>query len=80
MKRLAAMQVWPALSKRPFTAAATVLSRSASSSTTKASLPPSSITHFFSTLPAVAAMERPARSEPVSVTAATRGSRMTWAA
>ncbi|MNV36200.1 hypothetical protein D3C71_1276690 [compost metagenome] len=80
MKRLAAMQVWPLLSKRDFTAAATVLSRSASSSTTKASLPPSSITHFLSWSPALAAIERPARSLPVRVTALTRLSRRTSAA
>ena len=80
MKRLAAMQVCPALPKREATAPATALSRSASSRTTKASLPPSSITHFFSCWPALPATERPARSLPVSVTAATRGSRMTAAA
>ncbi len=80
MKRLAAMQVCPLLSKRDFTAAVTVLSRSASSSTTKASLPPSSITDFFSWLPALEAIERPARSLPVSVTAFTRASRSTPAA
>ena len=80
MKRLAAMQVWPALPKREATAPATVLSRSASSSTMKASLPPSSITLFFNWLPALAATERPARSLPVNVTAATRASRITSAA
>ena len=77
MKRLAAMQVCPALPKRDSTAIGTALSRSASSSTTNGSLPPSSSTHFLRCLPAVAATERPARSLPVSVTALMRGSAMT---
>ena len=80
MKRLAAMQVCPALPKREATATGTALARSASSSTMKGSLPPSSSTHFFRCLPAVAATDRPARSLPVSVTALTRGSAMTAAA
>ena len=42
----------------------------------KASDPPSSITHFLRCAPAEAATERPARSEPVNVTAATRSSPM----
>ncbi len=56
------------------TACSIVMSRSASASTTNGSEPPSSSTLFFSALPAAAATKAPARSLPVSVTAATRGS------
>ena len=78
-KRLGAMHVWPALIRRPLTACAIVWSRSASASTTNGSLPPSSSTLFFSAAPAAAATNAPARSEPVSVTAATRGSAISFA-
>ena len=68
------MHVWPAVIRRPVTACLTARSRSASASTTNGSEPPSSSTLFLSALPASAATNAPARSEPVSVTAATRGS------
>ena len=68
------MHVWPAVIRRPVTACLTAKSRSASASTTNGSEPPSSSTLFLSALPASAATNAPARSEPVSVTAATRGS------
>ncbi|GAA1012370.1 hypothetical protein GCM10009551_098230 [Nocardiopsis tropica] len=42
--------------------------------------PPSSSTHFFRFRPATSATAAPARSEPVSETAATRGSAMISAA
>jgi hypothetical protein len=51
MKRLAAQQVCPALYIRPQTAHLTVCSRSASSRTMKASLPPSSIDETLRFLP-----------------------------
>ena len=73
------MQVWPAVIRRPLTACAIVWSRSASASTTNGSEPPSSSTLFFSAAPAAAATNAPARSEPVSVTAATRGSAISFA-
>ncbi len=59
----------------------TVRSISAEAATTKGSDPPSSKTHFFKFLPASAAIDRPARSEPVRVTPTTRASAMiegTW--
>ena len=49
-------------------------SRSASASTMNGSEPPSSSTVFFSAWPASVATAAPARSLPVRVTAATRGS------
>ena len=52
MNRLAAMQLWPPLPKRDFTAASAAASRSASSSTTNGSEPPSSSTLFLSDRPA----------------------------
>ena len=72
--RLAARQLWPPLRNRERTAEATATSRSASPSTTNGSDPPSSSTLFFTAAPAAAATADPARSLPVSVTAATRGS------
>ena len=57
MKRLAAMQLCPLLTRRPSAAARAVLARSASASTMKASLPPSSRTCFFRARPAWAATE-----------------------
>jgi hypothetical protein len=47
MNRLAATQHWPVLFILPQTAHLTVLSSSASSSTMKASLPPSSMVDFL---------------------------------
>ena len=61
---------------RPCTATARRASRSASASTMNGSEPPSSSTLFLSAVPAAAATAAPARSLPVSVTAATRGSSM----
>ena len=74
MKRLAAMHDWPLLNVRDLTAVATACARSADGMTMKGSLPPSSSTVFFSARPARLATSRPARSLPVSVTAATRSS------
>ena len=79
MNRLAAMQLWPLFCIRAATPAATAASRSASARTTNGSDPPSSSTTGLSAAPASAATARPARSEPVSVTAATRSSAMTAA-
>ena len=76
MKRLAQMQAWPLFCRRAVTARGIVWSRSAEAATTKGSEPPSSSTHFFRYLPAKEATERPARSEPVTVTAAMRSSAM----
>ncbi len=76
MKRLAAMQLCPLFCTRPRTAAATAASTSASARTRKASEPPSSSTDGLSAAPAAAPMARPAPSDPVSVTAATRSSAM----
>lgn len=52
MKRLDAVQAWPALPMRPLTACFTASDGSASSSTMKASLPPSSSVVFFKFEPA----------------------------
>ena len=52
----------------------TATSRLAEGRTMKASEPPSSRTDFLMSQPAWAATARPAASEPVTVTAATRGS------
>ena len=59
------------------TAQATVLSRSASSSTMKASLPPSSIVDFLRFCPALAATLFPAPTLPVNATPLIRGSSIT---
>ena len=77
MNRLAAQQVCPVLYIRPQTAHLTVWSRSASSRTMKASLPPSSIEDGFRFVPARAAMLRPAATLPVSATPLMRGSSTT---
>ena len=79
MKRFDAVQACPALPMRPLTADLTALSRSASSSTMKASLPPSSIVVFFRFCPALAATTAPAASLPVRATPRMRGSSMTCA-
>ncbi len=73
INRLAAMQLWPLLSSRAATPVLTAASRSASSSTIKGSLPPSSSTVFFSCAPQSCATRRPAASLPVSVAARTHG-------
>src|ERR1700689_5795597 len=65
--------VCPSLYIRPQTAHLTVCSRSASSSTMKASLPPSSIEDGLRFVPARAAMLRPAATLPVSATHLMRG-------
>ena len=77
MNRLAAQQVWPVLYIRPQTAHLTVWSRSASSRTMNASLPPSSIEDTLRFFPARAAMLRPAATLPVSATPLMRGSSTT---
>ena len=77
MNRFALMHACPLFVVRAFTAISTAVVTSADGITMNASEPPSSSTAFFSTSPAAAAMARPAASEPVSVTAATRASRIT---
>ena len=74
MKRLAEMQLWPVFEKRALAAAAAARSMSVSASTMKGSEPPSSSTCFFMARPACAATSLPTAVEPVSVTAAMRGS------
>ncbi len=74
MKRLAAQQVWPVLYIRPHTAQGMVRSRSASSSTMKASLPPNSMDDTFRLRPAREAMLWPAATLPVRQTPLMRGS------
>ena len=74
MKRLAHTQLWPVLVNRALTAVAAASDTSASASTTNGSEPPSSSTVFLIAAPATAAIEEPARSLPVRVTAATRRS------
>jgi hypothetical protein len=76
MKRLAQMQLWPALMVRATAPTFAACSRSASASTMNGSEPPSSITEGFNASPAAAATARPAGSLPVIVAAAMRGSRM----
>ncbi len=76
MKRLAAQQVCPQLYIRPQTAHLMVWAISASSSTMKASLPPSSIEDGFRFLPAWPAMILPAAVLPVSATPLMRRSSM----
>ena len=82
MKRLEFVQAWPLLLMRPETACFTVRSTLESSSTMNGSEPPSSSTTFLRFLPAVAATDAPARSEPVRDTPCTAGSGMmisaTW--
>jgi hypothetical protein len=69
----------PQFQKRASTAFSTADSTSASSRTTKGSDPPSSSTDFLIDRAATAATDAPARSLPVSVTAATSGCSMTRA-
>ena len=69
MKRLAAMQDWPLLMVRAFTAVLTASSRSALGITMNGSLPPSSSTVFLICRPAALATWRPAGSLPVRVAA-----------
>ena len=78
MKRFAAMQDWPEFTIRDFTPVESASSSFALGITINGSLPPSSSTLFFSSRPAALATALPARSLPVSVTAFTRGSRMTF--
>ena len=77
MNRLAHTQLWPVLVNRAFTAVAAASDTSASASTTNGSEPPSSRTVFLMAAPAIDAIDEPARSLPVRVTAATRGSSTT---
>ena len=72
MKRLAAMQDWPLLSRRAVVATRAASSRSADGITMNGSLPPSSSTTFLISLPAMAATDCPAGPDPVSVAATTR--------
>ena len=74
MKRLAAMHDCPLFCTRAVTAVRTVDSMSADGRTMNGSEPPSSSTLFFSAPPAAEPTEMPARSLPVRVTAAIRGS------
>ncbi len=74
MNRLAAMQLWPLLMVRAVTAVFAASSMSALGITMNGSEPPSSITAGLSSPPAVADTARPAPSEPVRLTAVTRGS------
>ena len=66
--RLAAMQLCPAFCIRALIAVATATSKSASSRTIYALLPPNSNTHFFKWVPAIAATAFPADSLPVKET------------
>ncbi len=77
MNRFAALQAWPLFSSRAPTASSTVASRSSVLSRMNGSEPPSSSTIFLRLRPAISATAEPARSEPVSDTARTRGSAMT---
>ena len=76
MNRFELVQTWPQFINRVLIASGITVSRSAPSSTKKASIPPSSSNDFFRYLPASAATCEPARSEPVRQTPATRGSLM----
>ena len=75
---LADMQLWPAFKILPLIQASTVLSISASSRIIYGSLPPNSKTVFFKYSPATFATDRPAGVLPVIVTAAIRGSFITF--
>lgn len=77
MKRFAAQQVCPQLYIRPQIAHLIARSRSASSSTMNASLPPSSMEDGFRFCPAHDARLRPAATLPVNATPRTRGSSTT---
>ena len=72
------MQLCPLFNMRPCAAPETAKSTSASASTINGSLPPSSNTVFFKHSPATLATADPAPSEPVKVTAAISGLRMTF--
>ncbi len=74
MNRFAEMHDWPLFRQREVAATCAAFAMSADGMTTNGSLPPSSSTVFFSSRPAIAAIERPAPSLPVSVAARTRGS------
>ena len=74
MNRFAAIQDWPVLIVRAFTAVLSARSKSALGMTMKASLPPSSSTLFLISRAAALATAAPAFSLPVTVTALTRGS------
>ena len=65
------MQICPWCMKLPKLAAALARSRSASSHTMSASLPPSSRQHFFRWAPARAAIWRPTAVEPVKASTST---------
>jgi hypothetical protein len=75
MMRLAAMHDWPALMIRMVVMTSAACSRSASARTIAGSEPPSSSTAGLISAPATDATADPARSDPVSDTARTRGSR-----
>ena len=70
--RLAAAQRWPAFEKADASVHSTARSRSASSQTTSAFFPPSSITVFARRRPAASAIARPVEAEPVKLTRSTR--------
>ena len=67
------MQIWPWCMNAPKLAAAAASSRSASSSTTSGALPPSSSSTRLRWRPAVSAMIRPTRVEPVKLIRRTAG-------
>ncbi len=69
----AAAHRWPAFENDDCTAQRTALSRSASSHTTSAFLPPSSRHTLASRRPAVSAIQRPVAAEPVKLTRSTCG-------
>ena len=79
IKRLAAVHTWPALFSRAWTPIFTARSRSASSSTTNTSLPPSSSVDFLICFAACAATTLPAFSDPVSAAPCTRSSAIIFA-
>src|SRR6266436_479708 len=78
MNLFAAMHDCPVLMMRALTAVLSAFSKSALGITMKASLPPSSSTLFLISRAAVLATALPAFSLPVSVTAFTRGSTITF--
>lgn len=75
--RLPLMQDCPLFRVRALTATSVARSRFVEGMTMNGSEPPSSRTSFLISSPAMAATDRPAGSLPVSVAAATRGSRST---
>ena len=72
--RLAAAHRWPAFENAEASDHSTARPRSASSQTTSAFLPPSSITVFARRRPAASARSRPVPAEPVNETRSTRSS------